>query len=487
MIKKLITITFILLIGFQSIGQVIIPSKSLKKHVYFLASDSLEGRGLGTPSGLKAAEYIADHFKACGLQTIGDDYLHTFYIRKGQTVLKGNNVVGIIEGSDPELKDEYILLGAHYDHIAYKFKNGKKVVYNGADDNATGTASIMEMGKAFVEHKEHLKRSIIIVAFDGEESGLLGSWKFIDQDIIPTESIKLMMSIDMIGRFAESESLIMGAMGTLIDGEEMLDKIAAKHEIKIKKTGKKISNRTDSKHFGAAGIPSLHVTSGIIGPYHKPEDDRETIDYEGMEKISSMLFELNMELANRNSLQATKKLIAQSKRKGLPLFRFGVKANLGRSYHNYSDAFFNGKGRFAYEVGLFGQLKITNHFSLQPEVLYSSLASDFQTGNFRTHSITTPLSLVLATSMNKEMNQRFYAKVGGYYRYHFYGSANKEELDFKNSFEQEEIGLAYGVGLEIMSFFAEVNFNHALTDVSKDPILGEFRNRATYFTLGYMF
>lgn len=487
MTKKLITFAFILILGLPSIAQVIIPSEPLKKHVYFLASDSLNGRGLGTPSGLIAAQYIADHFKANGLQTIGEDYLHPFHIRQGQTILKGNNVVGIIEGSDPELKDEYILLGAHYDHIAYRFRKGKKVVYNGADDNATGTASIMEIGKALAENQEQLKRSIIIVAFDGEESGLLGSWKFIKQDIIPTEKIKLMMSIDMVGRYAESGSLIMGGMGTLIGGEDVLENIAIKHSIEIKKTGKKISNRTDSKHFGAAGIPSLHVTSGIIGPYHKPEDDRETIDYEGMEKISSMLFELTIELANRNSLQATKKLIAQSKRKGLPLFRFGAKANLGRSYHNYSDAFFNGKGRFAYEVGLFGQLKITNHFSLQPELLYSSLASDFQTGNFRTHSITTPLSLVLATRMNKEMNQRFYAKVGGYYRYHFYGSANKEELDFEKTFEQEEIGLTYGVGLEIMSFFAEVNFNHALTDVSKDPILGEFRNRAAYFTLGYIF
>ncbi|MHA1207503.1 MAG: M28 family peptidase [Candidatus Hodarchaeales archaeon] len=487
MIRNLTAFALMFLIGISAFGQVKIPADSLKKHVYYLADDSLEGRGLGTQSGLKVANYIADYFKQIGLKSAGENYLHPFYTRQGQTMLIGNNVVGIVEGSDPELKDEYIVLGAHFDHISYEFKNGEKIVYNGADDNATGTAAIIEIGRVLVQQKEKLKRSVVIVAFDGEESGLIGSREFVKQNIVPVENVKLMMSIDMIGRYAKSNSLIMGAMGSLKGGDEMLFEIAVKHGIEIKKTKNEISSRTDSKPFGQVGIPALHVTSGIIGPYHKPKDDAETIDYEGMEKISGLLYDLTVEIANSKSLEPIRELATQAKNGGLPFFRYGLKANVGSSYHSYPNEFFNGKSKFSSEVGLMTQLKITKNFSLQPEVLYSTLASDFNTGNFRTHSVTTPVSLVLATKMNKVYNLRLYVNVGGYYSYHFSGSANGKSLDFDNTFEQTETGLVYGFGMEVMSVFISVNFLHGLSNLMKDKNIGEFTNRATYFSMGYIF
>lgn len=484
MTRNFIVGVLAIFIGINAVGQVVIPADSLKKHVYYLASDSLEGRGLSTQSGLKAANYIADYFKKIGVMPVGENYLHPFYARLGQTMLLGNNVVGIIEGSDHELKNEYIVLGAHYDHISYKFIEGEKVIYNGADDNASGTSMIIEIGRVLVQQKEKLKRSVILVAFDGEECGLAGSRKFVKQNIVPVENIKLMMSIDMIGRYAESNYLAMGAMGSLIGGVEILDEIADKHGIKTKNMTDDVSSSTDSKPFGDIGIPALHVTSGVFGPYHEPEDDRETIDYEGMEKISGLLYDLTIELANKESLEPTKKLIAVAKKDGLPFFRYGLKANVGRSFHSYPNEFFNGKGRFSYEVGFITQVKITKNFSLQPEVLYSSSASDFNTGNFRTHSINTPVSLVIAT---KGSSQRFYATLGAYYSYHFSGSANGKSLDFDNSFEQTETGIVYGFGLEVNSVFVSVNFNNGLSKLSKDEKMSDFKNRATYFSMAYMF
>lgn len=402
-------------------------------------------------------------------------------------MLIGNNVVGIIEGSDSALKNEYIVLGAHFDHISYKVINDQKVIYNGADDNASGTSAIIEIARVLVQHKNSLKRSIVIVAFDGEESGLIGSMNFIEQKTVPTSNIKLMMSIDMIGRYAASHSLIVGAMGCLEDGDEMLLRIAGRHDIVIKETGKKISERTDSKPFGQVGIPALHVTSGIIGPYHKPEDDANSIDYKGMEKISGLLFDLVVETANRESLLPIRKLTQQIKNEGLPIFRYGLKANVGSSYHAYPHKFYNGKKRFSGEVGVMTQLKITNKISLQPEVLYSTLASGNENGDFRTHSITIPVSLVFATKMDKENKNRFFINLGGYYSKHFSGSEDGKSLDFKNFYQEVETGLVYGFGMEMKSVFVCINMKYGLSNIMRDVKKYEFRSRALYFSLGYMF
>lgn len=485
--SKVIFLSCALICTLNVFSQSQISSDSLKKHVYILASDSLEGRGLATKSGMKAAKYIAGYFNEIGLKPVGDSYLHPFYARVAQTTLEGYNVVGMIEGTDPVLKNEYLVLGAHFDHVAFKIKNGEKIVYNGADDNASGTSAIIEIARYLIGQKEELKRSIVIVAFDGEESGLIGSSRFIENSTVPVDKVKLMMSIDMVGRYAESNSLIVGGMASLKGGDLILFELAGQHGINIKRTGKNISMRTDSRPFGDMGIPALHVSSGIIGPYHKPEDDAETIDYEGMQKISHLLGDLTIEISKQEDLIPINNLIANKKNDGLPVFRYGIKANIGSSYHEYPNEFYNGKSKFSSEIGLMAQLKLNNHFSLQPEVLYSTSGSDYSSGVYRTHSVTTPVRLVVATRMSRDMKQRLFFSFGGYYSYNFSGSVAGNSEGFNNTFSKEETGLVYGAGMEVMSVYIGVNFKHGLSNLSFNSTIGEIRNRATYFTIGYIF
>ncbi|MDD3667974.1 MAG: M28 family peptidase, partial [Bacteroidales bacterium] len=157
------------------ISLVILPSTNafsqnsierIKKDVYVLASDSLMGRSAGTIYGNKASQYIYSRFIENGLKPIYQ------IIREGTTQ---KNIYCVIEGSDSILKNEFIILGAHYDHLGYRIKGNDTIIYNGADDNASGTSLILELGRKINENKEKFKRSIVLIAFDSEETGLNGS------------------------------------------------------------------------------------------------------------------------------------------------------------------------------------------------------------------------------------------------------------------------------------------------------------------------
>jgi len=484
--KKLSFVLLAVIISFSALGQANIDSLTLKKHVYFLASDSLEGRGLATKSGLIAANYIADYFEESGLDMIGDSYFHTFHSRVGQTVLEGRNVVGIVEGSDPELKDEYIVLGAHYDHIAYRMNKGEKIVFNGADDNASGTSTVMEIGRALAQMKNKTKRSIVLVAFDAEESGLIGSGWFVTKEIVPIKQIKAMMSIDMVGRYAESGYVITGAMEDVEGGADILMPHAEKYDINIKKTGGSTSMRTDTKPFGDVGVPAIYVTSGIVGPYHKPEDDRETLDYPGMEKIAGMLLDLTVDLANQEEIVSNKEGSTAVANGKSPFIRIGFKANIGGGSNVYPNEFYKAKTGFAGQAGLTSQVRLTKSLFLQPEVLYSYMGSKHPDGKLHMHSVATPLSLLFSGPISGVPDLRLHASIGGYFGYHFAGTVDKKAIDFDNIYNPMEGGLVYGFGFEIGSVLVGMNFRNSLTNMLMTDD-DKMRNRAVYFTIGKMF
>ena len=125
------TLTLLIIsLSFSTFAQFSTAPEAMEKHVRILASDSLLGRGFGTSQGLQAANYIAGEFKKAGIEPLDGHYLHPFIARKGILNIPGNNVVGVVRGNDPELRDEYIVLGAHYDHLGWTVSKGDTIVFN---------------------------------------------------------------------------------------------------------------------------------------------------------------------------------------------------------------------------------------------------------------------------------------------------------------------------------------------------------------------
>jgi Zn-dependent M28 family amino/carboxypeptidase len=187
--------------------------KRLEEHLYYLASDSLHGRFAGSDDAMKAAQYIIKQYEAIGIEPFYESgYLQPFTNSLVGERMTFNNVIAWIPGSDPALKDEYVIIGAHYDHLGER--NGK--VYNGADDNASGTAAVIEIARQLKAKQSELKRSVIIVNFDGEELGLFGS-NALSNRLKKEKKISkvcLMMSIDMVGWYRQNGKLIVQGTGT---------------------------------------------------------------------------------------------------------------------------------------------------------------------------------------------------------------------------------------------------------------------------------
>jgi len=462
-------------------------AEQMKEHVYILASDSLLGRGFGTPQGRKAAHYIAGEFEKAGIEPLDGEYLHPFMHRQGILNIPGNNVIGIVRGSDPELKDEYIVLGGHYDHLGWKIVDGDTAIYNGADDNATGTSSIIEIGRNLLERKSELGRSVILVAFDGEESGLIGSTHFLSDSMVLPHQVKLMFSLDMLGMLEAHNGLDMIGVSLLEDSDYLVGELAEKYDLNITKTGKKIEQRTDTAPFGKMGIPAVAPNTGTESPYHKPEDTAEKLDYEGMAKVANYMSEATLYLSSREKLSdmGGVEMGEEQKDSGTKIFRAGLRLNTGSSLHNYKDQYYKGKSIFATGAGVMACIKLTGNLSIQPEVLYETKGSQHNDGVFRTHSVTTPLNLLLMTSENEYV--RSYFELGGYLSYHFGGNISGTPIDFDNNFNNQEYGLTFGIGFEVMKMVqVGIYFQKGLSDLNQ-----LHDNRIThenvYFQLGYLF
>jgi len=459
--------------------------EQVREHVEYLASDELLGRGFGTPQGLKAARYIAGQFESAGVEPLGDSYLHPFNYRRGILNIPGNNVVGVITGNDPDLKNEYIVLGAHYDHLGWKIEDGDTVVYNGADDNATGSSSIIEIGRNLVKHRDKLKRSVILVAFDGEESGLIGSGRFVSDEIVPPHRIKLMFSLDMVGMVEKHEGLDLKGVKMLNDYEFLTGELATKYGLKITKANKSTEQRTDTAPFGKIGIPAVAVFTGTESPYHKPEDTAEKLDYEGMASVVNFMSDATTFLSSTLEISGMKgPEEGGSPEKGPGVFRVGILAKAGSGNHHYRDQFYDGKSIFAASGGIFASLRISDGIYLVPEVIYESMGSMHTDGVFRTHSLTTPLNFQVGTH---EDFVRTYFIVGAYYSYHFGGEIAGTAIDFQNDYQNQEFGLSFGFGFEFKHKVQYgLHFQKGLTDINQQPD-NKMTHNTVCFSFGYIF
>lgn len=212
------------------------------------------------------------------------------------------NINGFVEGTDPKLKNEYIVVGAHYDHLGYggptslKSQGGRPQVHPGADDNASGVAAIIEIANEIAS--KPLKRSVIFSSFSGEELGLLGSSYFANNPPVPIESIVSMINLDMVGRMQKNELTAFGAntsdtFTAIIDSLDMLDTLSIT----------KVSDAygpSDHASFLVKDIPVVMFFTGIHEDYHKPSDKADKINYNGMAWAVNFIFNFVESIANND-------------------------------------------------------------------------------------------------------------------------------------------------------------------------------------------
>ncbi len=276
--------------------------------VKVLAADELGGRLTGTAGADSAAAYVARRFAQIGLQPPPGGWFQPFTVSKDAPAvqhanlgeLHGKNVIGIIPGRDPALRNETIIIGAHYDHLGLggfgaldPDSTGR--VHNGADDNASGTAALLAIATRL--QAAPTARTIVFISFSGEELGLLGSDYYVKNPIYPLSVTEAMINLDMVGRL-NNDKLIVYGTGTATEFPALLDSLNwyAKFDLRPQPEGYGPSDQTS---FYAAKIPVLHYFSDLHGDYHRSTDDWDKINAEGLVRIADFAAAMATALGNR--------------------------------------------------------------------------------------------------------------------------------------------------------------------------------------------
>jgi C-terminal processing protease CtpA/Prc len=280
-----------------------ITAAELDAHASLLADDGMEGREPGTAGGKAASKYLMQQFEARGLTPAGNDARTSYFQEFGSGY---RNVLGLWEGSDPELKNQVIIVGAHYDHVGrgsrHNSRGGIGDIHNGADDNASGTSAVLEAVDAIVRVPGRPRRSVLFALWDGEEQGLLGSGHWIEHPTVPANQVTLAINLDMVGRLRDERLTVIGTRSTL--GLRQL--VSRQNEdlgLNLEFPWA-VDARSDHSTFYDFGIPVLMFHTGLHDDYHTPRDDAELLNPVGMQKVTRLLFNVTWELAQRDDRPA---------------------------------------------------------------------------------------------------------------------------------------------------------------------------------------
>jgi hypothetical protein len=275
-----------------------IRSDDLRPHVSLLADDTLEGREAGSRGGYTAGNYLVRYFQNHLQAGAGDSGY--FQIFQGRC----RNILGILPGTDPELRHEFILLGAHYDHVGYGNARNSQgpigVIHNGADDNASGTSAVLEIIEAFATGRVPSRRSILFALWDGEEKGLLGSEHWAQNPTVPLEQLKFVINLDMIGRLGEKPLEVIGSR-TMPGLRELVAQANYPDDLRLTFPWK-IEENSDHHTFFQRSIPFLMFHTGLHDDYHRPTDDPEYLDLIGLQQTTRLIFNTLVTLSNRDQL-----------------------------------------------------------------------------------------------------------------------------------------------------------------------------------------
>lgn len=274
--------------------------------VRFLASDSLGGRLTGSWGAARAADFLVSRFKQAGLKPAELGWLQSYVINPdapgaksaGIGGVEGKNVIGILPGRDKALRAEAIVVGAHYDHLgmggSFALDTGK-AVHNGADDNASGTAALIRIADQL--RRAGTKRTIVFVAFSGEEEGLLGSAAYVRAPAVPLDQTVAMLNLDMVGRL-RGDKLIVYGVATAKEWPALLDSLNATFAFDLRGQGDGYGP-SDQSSFYAKQKPVLHLFTDLHEDYHRATDDWDKINAPGLVKVADFAAAIVKAIADR--------------------------------------------------------------------------------------------------------------------------------------------------------------------------------------------
>lgn len=295
-----------------------ITAEDLKKHLLVVASDQMEGRETGSAGQKKAGDYLIDQYRANGVsfpkgasdyyQKVPASFLNAI---RNNNLSDSENIWAFIEGS--EKPEEIVVISAHYDHLG--IKNGE--VYNGADDDGSGTVALLEIAQAFSKAKKEghgPKRSILFLHVTGEEHGLLGSSYYSQNPLFPLANTISDVNIDMIGRHDEfhndssnyvyligSDYLSSDLYTICEDANKKYVNLFIDYKYNDKSDPNRFYYRSDHYNFAKNGIPSVFLFNGVHADYHKASDKVDKIEFDALAKRTQFAFAIVWELANREN------------------------------------------------------------------------------------------------------------------------------------------------------------------------------------------
>jgi len=320
--KLVIVATSLMLIGYattaftQDLRK--ITSDELKSWMSYIASDEMRGRANGSPEMKTAATWIADKFKEYGLKPLLADgsYIQNYsYSGRQQQKIEERNVIGIIEGNDPALKDQYLFLTAHFDHVGVRKGAGNDSIYNGADDNGAGTVTLIAIAKAISSSGAKPGRTIVFAAFSGEENGMRGSRYFVANPPVPVKNIYADVNFEMIGHsesYGKGNYYMTGCKVSDLDDliktysapgkMNLIDTIRLADQLFYASDNISFSRMSLSSEGIITGIPSGTFATSTMAPHvHAPNDEAALFDFDNMTNLTNYFSGMVLWLSNNKS------------------------------------------------------------------------------------------------------------------------------------------------------------------------------------------
>ncbi len=274
-----------------------IDAQEMQGVVNYLAQDALEGREAGSRGGRTAGDFLQGRLSKLPLRPAGDN--GQVFQPFGQNF---RNILILLEGSDSGLKQQVIVVGAHYDHLGYGTPQNSRgqvgLIHPGADDNASGTTAVLELIQALVRLPEPPRRSVLFVFWDAEEKGLLGSKRWVAHPTIPLERVVLMINLDMVGRLRDERLTMIGSRSSA--GLRKLVSQDNDEGLSLEFPWL-IQPNADHYSFLVKNVPVLMLHTGLHEDYHRPSDVASKINAAGMKRIDRLLLALVYDLANRDA------------------------------------------------------------------------------------------------------------------------------------------------------------------------------------------